>query len=103
MVQALDDILLEVRHTLDRPEVERWAADRWAYWARRAVTDRPYVVRMLGKVVSMHRTRGEAIEEALWAVMGEDHLFTTQDEQAAYLDLLEGREVLGWSVSCASL
>lgn len=63
------------------------------------VNDKPWAICRYGKVVERYGQRNEAIQEAMWAVVGEGYNFNDRDEESVYLDLREGYEVVGWSVA----
>lgn len=61
---------------------------------------KPWGVYKSGKLVEKCQTKGEAIEEAMWAIAGEGFDFNSdKDDQAVYLDLVDGYDVVGWCVS----
>lgn len=62
-------------------------------------THKPWGVYKRGRLVESFLTKGEAIEEATWAIAGEGFDFNEKDDQAVYLDLVEGHDVLGWYVA----
>lgn len=92
--QYYEDTSAYIRHNYD--DLRRMAQPQ--DWTN-TMTKKPWGVYKSGKLVERCLTKGEAIEEATWAIAGEGFDFNDKDDQAVYLDLVDGYDVVGWSVA----